>query len=148
MVKLAALTLSGAIAVALFSANPAAQAKTEAGAVSVTVKYGGKGMVDPEHKIWVWLFDSPEIGPGSIPIDERSIDKNGGTATFSNVSTPEVYIAVAYDEKGGFAGQAPPPSGSPIAMWGMKAATDKPQPVTPGPKGAVSIALSDLQRMP
>jgi len=117
-----------------------------ASAVSITVKYEGKGTVDASHKIWVWLFDTPEIGPGSIPIAEDSMAKNGGTVNFPSVAAP-VYIAVAYDEQGGFAGQAPPPPGSPIGLYGSKGPNDKPVPVTPGPKGAVKMVFTDAQRM-
>jgi hypothetical protein len=140
----AALTL-----IPLASAAIAEQAKPETTAsdVSVTVKYTGKGAVDPTHQIWVWLFDNPDVGAGSIPIAEEAISKNGATARFTNVSTKPVYIAVAYDEKGGFAGQAPPPPGSPIALYGVTGPETKPQPVTPGPKGSISIAFNDAQRM-
>ena len=125
----------------------AEQAKpAESNSVSVTIKYDGKGTVDPGHKIWVWLFDSPEIGPGSVPIAEDSMAKNGGTITFPSVAST-VYIAVAYDEGGGFAGQAPPPPGSPVGIYGAKSLEEKPIPVTPGPKGAVKMVLTDALRM-
>jgi hypothetical protein len=142
-------TAAAIACIALAQAAIAAQAKPadDASAVTVTVKYGGKGAVDANHRIWVWLFDTPEIGPGSIPIGELSIEKNGGTATFPNIATKQVYIAAAYDEKGGFFGQAPPPVGSPIAFYGVKAATDKPMAVVPGPKGKVTMAFTDAQRM-
>ena len=39
-----------------------------AGTVKVTVTYKGKGKVDTSHKLWVWLFDTPNIGAGSMPI--------------------------------------------------------------------------------
>ena len=115
--------------------------------VRVTVKYAGKGAVDATHRLWVWLFDNPQIGPGSIPIGEMSIEKNGGTASFTGVAAGQVYIAVAYDEKGGFVGQAPPPPGSPVGFYGAKTPTDPPMAVAPGPKGVVSMTLTDAQRM-
>ena len=118
----------------------------DATGVSVTVKYAGAGTVDENRRIWVWLFDNPNIGPDAIPIGEQSITKNGGTANFTT-SAP-VYIAIAYDEKGGFMGQAPPPSGSPIAMYGMTGPNEPPQAVTPGATGKVSITFDDSQRMP
>ena len=124
----------------------AKQAKPD-GAVNVTVKYNGKGTVDANHRLWVWLFTSPDIGSQSIPIAEMSIEKNGGTASFPSVAATEVYIAVAYDEAGGFGGSAPPPPGSPIAMYGVKTSDTPPQAVTPGPKGAVTITFDDAQRM-
>jgi hypothetical protein len=140
-------TVIATIALTLSVAARAEQVKPDPAGVSVTVKYTGKGTVDDTHKIWVWLFDTPEIGAGSIPIAEESLAKNGGTVSFANVTAKQVYIAVAYDEKGGFAGQAPPPPGSPIALYGAKAAEDKAQPVVPGAKGSVALTLTDAQRM-
>ena len=141
--------LAAVACIALAPATIAAQPKpvADASSVTVTAKYAGKSMVDANHRIWVWLFDTPEIGPGSIPIGEMSIEKNGGTATFPGVATKQVYIAAAYDETGGFLGQAPPPVGSPIAFYGVKAATDKPMAVVPGAQGAVTITFTDAQRM-
>jgi hypothetical protein len=115
--------------------------------VKVTVKYAGKGAVDADHRLWVWLFDTPEISAGSIPIAEMSIEKNGGTASFPSVGAAQVYIAVAYDEKGGFVGQAPPPPGSPVAFYGAKGPNDPPMGVAPGPKGVVAVTLTDANRM-
>jgi hypothetical protein len=116
--------------------------------VSVTVHYKGKGTVDASHRLWVWLFDTPNIGPDSFPIGETSIDKNGGTATFPAVSAKQVYIAVAFDEGGGFFGQAPPPSGSPIAIYGQQGPDQPPLAVTPGANGKVTVTFTDAQRMP
>jgi hypothetical protein len=115
--------------------------------VAVTVKYAGKGTVDATHKIWVWLFDTPDIDAGAIPIAEQAIEKNGGTASFADVTAKQVYIAIAYDEQGGFLGQAPPPPGSPVMLYGAKTPKDLPQPVTPGAKATVTATLTDAQRM-
>jgi hypothetical protein len=145
-------TIAGlAAAVLVFSTAGAGaeQAKpaADAGSVNVTVKYTGAGTVDDNRRIWVWLFDNPNIGQDSIPIGEQSIAKNGGTASFTTTSA-QVYIAIAYDEKGGFMGQAPPPTGSPIAMYGMTGPDTPPQPVAPGAKGKVNMTFDDSQRMP
>ena len=113
--------------------------------VKVTVKYTGKGDVDKMHKLWVWLFDTPDIGPGAIPIAEMSLDENGGIATFPTVSAQKVWIAVAFDEKGGFSGSAPPPTGSPVALYG--ADSGAPSPVTPGAEANVTVTFDDSQRM-
>ena len=43
-----------------------------------------------------------------MPIDEQSLDTNGATATLAGVAAGKVWIAIAYDEKGGFGGAAPP----------------------------------------
>jgi hypothetical protein len=148
MLNVATFAVASAAVLALTvpSARAEFTAATQNG-VTVTVKYTGKGTVDATHKIWVWLFLDPNIGPGSIPIAEESIDKNGGTASFANVTGKQVYVAVAYDEAGGFGGNAPPPPGSPIAMYGVKAPDDKPAAVVPGAKSSVSITFDDTQRM-
>jgi hypothetical protein len=136
------------LVVAASSGLQAEQSKPEANGITVTVKYTGKGAVDSSHRLWVWLFDNPKIGPDSFPIGELSIEKNGGAVTFPNLSAKEVYIAMAYDEGGGFLGQAPPPPGSPIALYGAKGPDAPPLPVTPGPKVKVVVTFDDSQRMP
>ena len=144
-----AAIVAAVVVTATSSGSIAAQTKSapQADAVSVTVKYTGKGEVDAKHQLWVWLFEDPNIGAASIPIAERSLDKNGGTATFTNVSAKQVYVAVAYDEGGGFQGNAPPPPGSPIALYGAKGPDGSPQALTPGPKARVTMTFNDAQRM-
>ena len=121
-------------------------ARVAAGSVKVTVHYTGKGKVDPSHKIWVWLFDTPNIGPGAMPIDQVSIEKNDTVASFEAVAPAQVWIAVAYDETGGMMGDAPPPTGTPIGI--LMGKEGGPAPVTPGDKGAVSLTFDESIRMP
>ena len=116
-----------------------------AGTVKVTINYKGKGAVDRQHRIWVWLFDTPDIGPGSMPIAELSIEGNGRMAEFEGVDSKRVWIAVAFDEGGTMIGNQPPPSGSPI---GILLGTDGiPRSVVPG-EDAVVLTFDDSQRMP
>lgn len=116
-----------------------------AGAVNVTVNYKGKGTVDASHRVWVYLFDTPNIGPGAMPIAIDSVQKNGAVATF-DVAGERVWIAVAYDESGTMTSEAPPASGSPIAIYGSTPTA--PEPVAPGAKASVTITFDDSQRMP
>src|SRR5262245_61243821 len=134
--KLSSTWLNHAMVLALVGAAlsvPVAAAKAGgwAGPVKVTLKYTGSGTVDATHKLWVWLFDTPNIGEGSIPIAEFSLDTNGGTATFESVGTEQVWVAVAYDVHGNFTGSAPPPPGSPVALYSENG---KPSAVSPGIK--------------
>ena len=114
-----------------------------AGAVKVTVNYTGSGKVDGGHRVWVWLFDTPDIGPGAMPIGEISVVKNGEAAVFE-VSSDRVWVA--YDERGVMLGNAPPAPGSPIGIY--SSSTGAPEPVSPGAKGAVTVTFDDSQRMP
>jgi hypothetical protein len=116
-----------------------------AGTVKVTVNYKGKGTVDAKHRVWVWLFDSPDIGPGSMPIAELAVDANGRVAAFENIAAKRVWIAAAFDESGVMNGNAPPPSGSPIGI--LLGSDGTPKSVVPGDDAAVLI-FDDSQRMP
>ena len=120
-------------------------ATVTAGAVKVTIHYTGKGKVDASHKLWVWLFDTPNIGPGAMPIDQLSLDKNDLDAVFEGVAPDKVYVAVAFDETGAMMGDAPPPTGTPIGIL-MKDGV--PSAVISGAKDAALLTFDDSQRMP
>jgi hypothetical protein len=117
-----------------------------AGTVKVTVTYKGKGTVDTSHKLWVWLFDSPNIGPGSVPIGQVALDNNGTDAVFDGVAGDKVYVAVAFDEQGSMTGDGPPPTGTPIGV--LAGADGAPSGVTPGGKAASVLIFDDSFRMP
>jgi hypothetical protein len=122
-----------------------AGARVAAGAVKVTVNYKGKGTVDAKHRLWVWLFTSPDIGPGTMPIAEISIDANGATAIFDGIDAERVWVAAAFDESGTMTGSAPPTSGSPIGIYvGPDGA---PKSVVPG-ESTVTMTFTDAVRMP
>lgn len=124
----------------------ASAARLTAGTVKVTVHYKGKGKIDASHKLWVWVFDTPNIGPGAMPIGQVALDKNDIDAVFEQLAADQVWVAVAYDETGGMTGDAPPPSGTPIGILSGK--DGAPLAVTSGSKEAVSLTFDDSQRMP
>ena len=122
-----------------------AGARVTAGTVKVTVHYKGKGTVDAKHRVWVWLFATPDIGPGSMPIAELSIEANGTLATFDGIDAERVWIAAAYDESGSMSGNAPPPTGSPVGVF--VSTEGAPKSVVPG-EPAVVLTFDDSFRMP
>lgn len=126
--------------------NAAPAATNTAGTVKVTVTYKGKGTVDTSHKLWVWLFDTPNIGAGSMPIDQIALDKNGTEAVFENVAGDKVYVAVAFDEKGAMMGDGPPPTGSPIGI--LMGPDGTPNGIAPGGNAPVALNFDDTIRMP
>ena len=141
--------LSLAIATALATGAVASAAgpgpDSQDSSVRVIVKYTGKGSVDESHRVWLWLFDSPNFGPGSMPIAELSVGKNGDTVTFGSVAAAKVWIAAAYDEHGAMSGSAPPPSGTPVGIYAST--TGAPEGVKPGDKPAI-LTFDDSQRIP
>ena len=123
-----------------------AGARVAAGTVKVTINYKGKGTVDATHRVWVWLFTTPDIGPGSMPIAELTIEKNGDTATFDAIAEGRVWIAVAYDEHGVMKGNAPPPSGTPVGLY--VGSDGVPRGVVPGDSTVAVLTFDDSIRMP
>lgn len=139
------LTLAVAL---LLLVQPALRAEPVAagGTVKVTVHYAGKGTVDASHKLWVWVFDTPNIGAGSMPLDQIALDTNGRDAVFENVAADKVWIAAAFDERGGMMGDGPPPPGTPIGI--LMGNDGVPLAVTSGSQDAVVLRFDDSQRMP
>lgn len=148
--SLAAVLVASATIASLSTAGPRLAAATlhqpADQRVVVTATYTGAGEVNAAHRIWIWLFDTPDIGPGSMPIAEMSADANGAPVTFAQVTAAKVWVAIAYDEKGGFTGSAPPPSGSPMAFYGSQPGVA--DPVVPGPTARVTVSFDASQRMP
>lgn len=143
LAAVAVALLAGLAPAGTLHASPAAA--VAAGPVKVTLHYTGKGKVDSSHKLWVWIFDTPNIGPGAMPIDQASIDKNDAEVVFDGVAPGTVWIAAAFDEQGAMSGDGPPPTGSPI---GVLMADGKPSGVTPGEKGVATLTFDDTMRMP
>jgi hypothetical protein len=138
------MLLGMAVAVSVWSlgANAAVvPVGLQAGDISVTASYKGKGPVDEKHKILVFLFDHPSPSGGSTPLGLQSISKNGDVATFKAVTANPVYVTLVYDEKSNYDGNSPPPVGAPIGSY---AKGGKAIPVKPGDK--VKAAFDDSVR--
>jgi hypothetical protein len=115
------------------------------GEVSVTVTYTGKGSVDATHEIWVFLFDGAP-SRGARPLMTQTINKSGDTAIFKGVTQDPTYVAVAYDDGGGYDGTAaPPPVGTPIAYYSADGKTASPLKTAGGAK--IKISFNDTRRM-
>jgi len=124
---------------------PAAAAKPAATDLAVTLTYKGKGAVDANHKLLVWLFADANITPASRPLATRSITKNGDTVTFKDAPTTPVYVFAVYDQAGGYDGvSGPPPAGSPSVLY-RKVAKGDPTPVKAGGP-PIKITFDDSQR--
>ncbi len=129
-------------------------AQADAGELTVTVTYSGKGEVKKGNEIGVFLFAEPNISGASQPIAIQVIEKNGGATVFKNLTISPVYVAVTYDEKGLYEELAgPPPPGTPTAIYvvpGAKPSTQGPplaSPVKPGRGAKIQIKFDDSNRM-
>jgi hypothetical protein len=109
--------------------------------LAVTVKYTGKGVVDPSHGILVFLFDSPNF-QASQPFSIQTITKNGDVASFMNLAQTKVYVVAIYDDQGGYTGRAGPPrEGAPIGYYGATPAANAPAAVTVGAKTDITLTF-------
>lgn len=139
-----------AVAVVGVAAVAQAQDGVEGGKLKVTVEYKGtSGAVDREHKIWVWLFDTPNISADSMPLAVGALNEN--KATYKFLALPkQVYIAAAYDLQGGYDGSsAPPPSGTPLTIHGSTGMGVPAAAVaTGGDDATVTVTFDDTIKMP
>ena len=147
-----ARVLSGIAAVALmFSPLLFAQDKpAHSGKLAVSIQYTGQGTVDKDHRIWIWLFDNPDSSSwvNTPPLAVGQLSENGAAFNFSELPK-EVYIAMAFDEKGGYDGTSgPPPSGTHIGIYGM-ASGGSPAAVETGAEDKeLKTSFDDSMRMP
>jgi len=127
-------------------AVPAAQAAQSD--LSVTVTYTGKGKVDAQHNLQVFLFSDPNFMTGNIqPLALKMTDKSGGVVTFKGVMPKTVYICAIYNETGNYDGRSgPPPAGTPIGIYRKPPTATAPTSVTPGPDVKVNLTFNDAKR--
>jgi hypothetical protein len=120
------------------------------GAVQVKLNYAGSGRVDEKHKIWVFLFDSPDfVRGGAAPFASKDTASKDGAVTFTDVAKSTVYVGTVYDPTGRYDGQSgPPPSGSSMGIY--KKTPGEPAPVTieGGKSVSVDVQFDDTVKMP
>jgi hypothetical protein len=136
--------LMAAVMVLCGVTSPATGLAQKPADLAVTVSYKGKGTVDPQHEILVFLFTNPTITAESEPIGMQPITKNGGTATFKAVAPETVYVVMVYDEQSNYDGTSgPPPAGAPIGNY---AKDGKLIPVNPAKTPAIKATFDDSHR--
>jgi uncharacterized protein (DUF2141 family) len=139
------------LALALSSALLARQSEpAQSGKLAISVEYTGKGTVDKDHRLWTWVFDTPDSStwPGTTPLAVAMLTENGATYKFTGLPK-HVYFGVAYDEVGGYDGTAgAPPAGTPISVYGMAEGGAAKAVDTGGDDAAVKATFDDSFRMP
>jgi hypothetical protein len=79
------------------------------------VTYAGEGEVDSTKQIHVYLFDTPNIDSGAMPIAWNSSSENGKSVSFSGLTAETLYLVAAYGDYDPTMG--PPPSGTPVSYY-------------------------------
>lgn len=130
----------------LFAALAATTVVAQTHTLNLKLNYEGSGAVNADHRLWVFVFDTPNFNqPGAMPIGVANTDSNGGVVTISGLTAPEVYVAAMYDEKGDYLAMGPPSTGTPV---GVLADADGPTPIALDGDTEAEITFDDSVRMP
>lgn len=117
--------------------------------MEVTVNYTGEGEVNATNLIHIFVFDTPQIGPGSIPISHTTLDKNGAASKIEGLTASPVYLAVTYDSTGTYDGvSGPPPPGVPVSVYQLDATGPAAIELKDGETAKVKFVFDDSVRMP
>ena len=125
-----------------------AQENKDSRTLTVRINYTGAGKVDAQHKIFVFLFDSPDfVQTADVnPVASDSTTAKDGTCTF-HVDKSPVYVVAVYDPQGAYEGMSPPPSGSSFGLYG-KDGRPEPVKIDAGKTVKVEVAFDDSTKMP
>ncbi len=127
-----------------------AQEKAASRTLKVKLHYTGAGTVDDKHKIFVFLFDSPDFVQGNVmPVGAQNAAAKDETVTFSGIEKSPVYVVAAYDPTGGYDGQSgPPPSGSSLGLYTKEPPAPGPIAIDEGKTVQVDLPFDDTAKMP
>jgi len=137
-----------AVPLVLLALLASAQTKPDR-SLQVKLNYTGAGKVDDGHKIFVFLFDSPDFMQGNaMPIGSQAATGKDQTISFSDLSASTVYVVAALDPKGEYDGMSAPPSGSSMGMYSKEPGKPAPIALEAGKATHVELAFDDTAKMP
>lgn len=133
-------------------AAAATQAKTEektARTLTVKVNYTGAGTVDDKHRIFLFVFDSPDFVQGNaMPIGGTSASSKTESVEITGLNASPVYVVASYTPDGSYDGQSgPPPAGSSLGMYSKTPGTPEPVKIEPGKAASIELAFDDNYKM-
>jgi hypothetical protein len=142
---LALLFLAGAWQTGI-AQEKAADART----LKVKLNYTGAGPVDEKHKIYLFLFDSPDFVKSHdvMPIGGENATAKDATVTFSAVGASPVYLVAVYDPTGGYEGMSEPPSGASLGMYSTTPGQPGPIAIDAGKTTKIDLPFDDSFKMP
>ena len=133
--------------------KPAAKPAEKAPAgrtLKVKLKYTGPGTVDEKHRIFVFVFDTPDFvrREDVMPIAYDSGAAKDATLTISDVATSPVYLIAIYDPTGGYEGMSKPPTGCYLGIYGTTPGEPGAIAIEAGKTAQVDVAFDDTIKMP
>jgi hypothetical protein len=130
--------------------QPARTQEASSRTLKVKLHYSGTGLVDEKHKIFVFLFDTPDFvqGGDATPISWGSATAKDATITISAIPKSPVYLIAAYDPTGQYDASSPPPSGSSLAIYGKTPGQPDPIGIDAGKTTEIDVRFADDMKMP
>jgi hypothetical protein len=122
-------------------ANPAPDSTLE-----VRVSYGGAGIVDASHKLYVMLWGDPDFAKDDSklrPLDSKALTAKSASVQFSKIKKNPVYISIVYDPSGGYAGKVPVPAGVSIGLYSSEQGIPAPIALKPGQTVSINASLDE-----
>jgi len=150
MKKYTYLALSLLLVGTLVKASNQAKPETKTRSLSVKLDYKGSGTVDEKHRIFVFVFDSPDFVKGeSLPIAVDAATSKDGAVSFPDLSDSPVYVASAYDPSGSYDGHSgPPPTGTSMGLYSKTPGKPEPVDVEPGKAVTIDLVFDDTAKIP
>lgn len=123
------------------------EAKASGATLKVNVNYTGSGTVDPDHRIFVVLWDSPDFvkeGNHSMrPFAVEPVTSKSATATFHDVQRNPVYVSVAHNPAGKWDAKREPPAGVSLGLYAKEPGTPSAITLKPGKSTTVTVTFDD-----
>ncbi len=141
----------GLLGLAVFTAAAQQEKPVAARTLKVKLAYNGTGKVDSTHKIFVFVFDTPDFVQSSsaMPIASGSAVAKDATVTFDSLGVSPVYFVAVYDPSGGYDGTSgPPPSGSSIGLHASNPGQPDAVKIEPGKTVQIELTFDDSMKMP
>jgi hypothetical protein len=142
--------LTAALALFLLGAIAGAQ-ESKIRTLKVVLNYTGNGKVDAGHKIFVFVFDTPDFaqpGSDSPPIASQTATARDETITVGNLTVSPVYLVAAFDPSGGYDGMSgPPPPGASIGLYGKEPGTPSPVSIDAGKTAQIELGFDDTVKI-
>jgi hypothetical protein len=134
---------------AMAQASKPGEQPAESRTLKVKMNYTGAGTVDEKHKIFLFVFDSPNFTQGGVmPIGGGATAAKDGAVTVSNLSASPVYAVAAFDPTGKYDGMSAPPSGTAMGMFMDASGAPAPVKIDPGKTVEITLAFDDSFKMP
>jgi hypothetical protein len=114
--------------------------------LEVRVNYAGAGVVDPMHKLYVMLWDTPDFAKDDTklkPLDSKAITAKSGLIQFTKIKKNPVYISMVYDPRGDYDGKVPVSAGASISLYSSEQGIPAPIALKPGQTASVTVRFDE-----